>query len=198
MYESFYLNSFLGYVKNLYGLSRNIKFADISRSAAAGTDGDQLNAAAETGYDFRWGTLTITPRASLHYITLTSQGFTENGAGVLDLSVPRQSAASLQTSLGGRLAWQAQVGSVSLIPQFYASWQHEFADDSRGLSASLAMGGPHFLFQTLAPQRDFALLGVECGARLGKRFTARVGYSAEVGRGSNVYQGVTAGVRLEF
>ncbi|WP_449244869.1 autotransporter outer membrane beta-barrel domain-containing protein [Desulfobacca acetoxidans] len=170
----------------------------MSRTARATTSGNQLHLAAETGYDFKAGAVIAGPKLSLHYVDLQTRTFTESNAGALNLTVARQSAASLQTGLGGRLAYTTKIGSVPLTPQVYAVWQHEYSDRSRGLNASLAQSAVPFIFRTDAPQRDFAVLGVEVAARCSKRFTARVGYNAEVGRGGSFYQGVTAGLRVEF
>jgi len=194
----YYLNGALGYAYHDYDLVRNITFGGIARTARASTHGNQIHAAVETGYDLKIGRVIVSPKASLNYISLETRSFTERNAGALNLAVAKQSAESLQTGLGGRLAGQGQVGQVTLTPQVYAVWQHEFSNRSRGISASLAPGGAPFTFQTDAPSRDFAVLGADLAARFSKKLTARVGYNAEVGRGGTVYQGVTAGLRLEF
>ena len=86
-------------------------------------------------------------------------GFTEQGAGSLNLKVASQTADSLQTGLGGRLTVPLQVGSVKVVPQGYAFYQHEFANGSRGLNASLSQGSSTFNFQTDAAKRNYALVG---------------------------------------
>ena len=96
-------------------------------------------------------------------------GFTESGAGSLDLNVNSQSANSVQTGLGMRLSRPFQSGTTLILPQIYAFYQHEFANDSRGLDARLAQAGRTFAFQTDSPSRDFAVLGAGRGGGPAKK-----------------------------
>ena len=116
----------------------------------------------------------------------------------LNLKVEAQNAASLQTGVGGRLTIPLRVGSVQVVPQGYAFYQHEFANGSRGLNASLSQGSSTFNFQTDAARRNFALVGANVNVGLAKNLYAQVNYSAEVGRGNYTAHFVNAGLRLEF
>ena len=140
----------------------------------------------------------LTPSATLAYSALWVGGFTEQDAGALNLKVAPQSANSVQTGVGGRLTVPLKVGSVKVVPQGYAFYQHEFANDSRGLSASLSQGSSTCNFQTDAAKRNFALAGASVTAGLKKNLYAQVNYNAEVGRGNSTVQYVNAGLRYEF
>ena len=122
----------------------------------------------------------------------------EQGADSLNLKVGAQDAASLQTGLGGRVTVPFKVGSVKVAPQGYAFYQHEFANGSRGLNASLSQGSSTFNFQTDAAKRNFAVVGANVTVGLKKNLYAQVNYNAEVGRGNSTAQYVNAGLRLEF
>ena len=97
-----------------------------------------------------------------------------------------------------RLSRPFQSGHTLVLPQLYAFWQHEFANDSRGLNARLAQAGSTFAFQTDSPSRDFALLGAGVAVGLSQNLTLRATYNAEVGRGGYTPQVVSAGLRYEF
>lgn len=140
----------------------------------------------------------VTPSTTLAYSALWVNGFTEQGAGALNLKVGGQNANSVQTGLGGRLTVPLRVDSVKVVPQGYAFYQHEFANGSRGLNASLSQGRSTFSFQTDAARRDFALVGASLTAGLKKNLYAQVNYNAEVGRGNATNQYVNAGLRYEF
>ncbi len=195
---SLYAYGSLGYALNLYDLRRGLNFGGIVRSATGSTTGHQFNLYGETGYDLRLSRFILTPSATLAYSGLWLDGFTEQGAGALNLQVGPQSASSLQTGLGGRLTVPFRVGSVKVAAQGYAFFQHEFANGSRGLNASLSQGGGAFNFQTDAAKRDFALVGASLTAGLRQNLYAQVNYSAEVGRGNSTGQFVNAGLRFEF
>jgi outer membrane autotransporter protein len=104
----------------------------------------------------------------------------------------------LQTGLGMRLSRPFQSGRAIILPQIYAFWQHEFANNSRGLDARLAQLGNTFAFQTNSPSRDFALLGAGLAVGLRQNLTLRATYNAEVGRSGSTPHSVSAGLRYEF
>ncbi len=195
---SFYAIGYLGYTLNLYSLDRNIAFGSINRVANGSPDGNQLNASLETGYDVKVAKFTVTPAFTLYYSTAWVDSFTESGAGALNLKVDGQSADSLQTGLGMRLSRPFQTGSMIMLPQIFAFYQHEFAYNSRGLDARLAQAGNAFALQTDSPSRNFALLGAGMALGLSKNLTLQANYNAEVGRGSYTPQMVSAGLRYEF
>ena len=196
--RGFYADAILGYTRNDYDLGRNIVFGTINRTAQGSTGGNQFQLAADTGYDFRVGNAIFGPTFSLYYLTLTTGSFTESNAGALNLSVPSQSASSVQTGLGARAVVKVQVGGVTLVPQVSAVWQHEYSDNTRGVDARLAIGGSPMSFQTSQAGKDFAVVGVDLSAKFTKNITANVGYTAEVGRSNSTNMGVNVGLRIAF
>jgi outer membrane autotransporter protein len=195
---SLYAYGSLGYALNLYNLKRGINFGGLDRTASSSTAGHQFNLYGETGYDLRLSRFILTPSATLAYSALWVDGFTEHGAGALNLKVAAQSANSLQTGLGGRVTVPLKVGAVRVVPQGYAFYQHEFANGSRGLNANLSQGSSTFTFQTDAAKRNFALVGGNVTVGVTKNLYAQVNYNAEVGRGNYTAQSVNAGLRWEF
>jgi len=195
---SLYAYGSLGYALNLYDLKRGINFGDLARTTSSSTTGNQFNLYGETGYDLRLSRFILTPAATLAYSALWVGGFTEQGAGALNLQVAAQKANSLQTGLGGRVTIPLKVGSVKVAPQGYAFYQHEFANGSRGLNASLSQGSSTFNFQTDVAKRNFAVVGANVTVGLTKNLYAQVNYNAEVGRGNYTAQNINAGLRYEF
>ena len=188
----------VGYALNLYDLMRGINFGGLARGASSSTTGNQFNLYGETGYDLKLSRFILTPSATLAYSALWVGGFTEQGAGALNLKVASQVADSLQTGIGGRLTVPLRVGSIKVVPQGYAFYQHEFSNGSRGLNASLSQGSSTFNFQTDAAKRNYALVGASVTAGLKQNLYAQANYNAEVGRGNSTVQYVNAGLRYEF
>jgi outer membrane autotransporter protein len=193
-----YFSGSLGYALNLFDLKRAISFDGIARTASSSTTGNQFNLYGETGYDLKLSRFILTPSATLAYSALWVGGFTEQDAGSLNLKVARQSANSVQTGVGGRLTVPLNVASVKVVPQGYAFYQHEFANGSRGLNASLSQGSSTFNFQTDATKRNYALVGASVTVGLKQNLYAQANYNAEVGRGNSTVQYVNAGLRFEF
>ncbi len=100
---AFYALGSVGYTLNLYDLNRNLTFGGLSRTANGSVDGSQCNAALETGYDLKFSGTILTPAATLFYTRAWVGGFSETGAGALNLHLNSQSADSLQSGLGMRV-----------------------------------------------------------------------------------------------
>jgi outer membrane autotransporter protein len=196
--RSWYAYGSLGYSLNLVDLERNINFDGLHRTAKGSTTGHQLNAYAEAGYDVKAKKVIFTPVVSLAYSGLWVDGYTEKGAGALNLKVGSQSADSLQTGVGAKVAAPIKRGAVTVVPQAYATYQHEFANGSRGLNASLNQPGGAFTWRTEAPRRDFALVGARVDINTGKNFQIGLNYNAEVGRGGSTAHSIYGGVRWHF
>jgi autotransporter-associated beta strand protein len=196
--QSFYTYGSLGYTLNLIDQQRSIQFGGLKRTADSSPTGNQLNVYAEAGYDLKPKPFIITPVVSLAYSGLWLNGYSETGAGALNLDVASQNATSLQTGVGLKVAAPFKTARGTVIPQVYATYQHEFANNSRGLDASLSQGGSTFTFTTDAPQRDFALVGAKVDLLTSKNFQISLNYNAEVGRSNSFAQSIYTGVRWQF
>jgi outer membrane autotransporter protein len=195
---SFYAMGSVGYTLNLYGLNRNLSFGGVSRTANGSANGSQFNAAVETGYDLKLQKIILTPAATLFYTRAWVPGFTETGAGSLNLHVNSQNADSLQSGLGARLSCPFKIKEAVMLPQVSVFYQHEFANHSRGLDARLTQAGSTFGFQTDSPRRDFAVLGAGLSLHLKKNVSLQANYNVEVGRGNYTPHFISAGLRWEF
>jgi outer membrane autotransporter protein len=87
--------------------------------------------------------------------------------------------------------------STLMVPQVYASYQHEFFDNTWGLDPRLSQGGSTFTWQTNQPQRDFAVVGANCTISQG-HLTIQLDYNTEVGRSNYTAHNVNAEVRWQF
>ncbi len=200
--KPFYAYGSLGYALNLFNLQRDFNFGTLSRAASSSSTGNQLNGYGEMGYDLRLNPVVLTPALNLSYSKLWLNGFTETGAGALDLTVGPQNAQSLQTGVGGKIAVPMQRNSVTVTPQAYAFYQHEYSDSSRIIDARLSQGGGAFNYLTDdfngAPHRNFAVLGANVTIATKNNLKVQLDYNAEVGRGNYTAHYVSAGLRWEF
>ncbi|MGC8491747.1 MAG: autotransporter outer membrane beta-barrel domain-containing protein, partial [Syntrophobacteraceae bacterium] len=192
----FYAFGSAGYATNLFSTNRQLVFGSIDREAQSSTTGNQFNGYAEAGYDLKVGGAVISPMASLAYSSLWIDGFGESGAGSLDLNVGSQHADSLQLGPGVRLATTLQYGTAVVAPQFYASYEHEFSNDSRTIDASLA--GLPLSFQTQRLGADFGVIGGSITMFSGKNFSVRLDSNAEIGRSHYDSCMVDAGLHFRF
>jgi uncharacterized protein with beta-barrel porin domain len=196
--EKFYAYASLGYALNLFNLERQLSFGGLDRTAKSFPTGSQFNAYIEAGYDLKVSRLVVTPVVSLAYSSLWVDGFTESGAGALNLKVSPQNATSLQTGVGGKVAAPCQWGSVRVVPQVYATYQHESSNGNSGLNARFSQAGNTFTFQAENPGRNFAVAGANVTLWTRKDLQVRIDYNAEVGRRNYSAHYLNAGLRYEF
>ncbi len=196
--QSFYAYGSLGYALNLFDLERGITFGGLNRKAKGSPTGNQFNGYGEAGYDLKMKRLVVTPAISLAYSKIWIGGFTEDGAGALNLKVPSQEAQSLQTGVGGKIAVPLKRDSTTVVPQAYAFYQHEYSNSSRTLDARLSQAGSSFIFQTDIPHRNFAVVGGNVNLVAKKTLKVQLDYNAEVGRGNYTAHSLSGGVRWEF
>jgi len=195
---AFYAAGSLGYTLNLYDLNRNLTFEGVNRKANGSVNGSQLSAALEAGYDLTFTRAILTPSATLSYTKAWVDGFTETGAGSLNLNVDSQSADSLQGGAGVRVSRPFKTRETVVLPQVFAFYQHEFANNSRGLNARLAKAGSAIGFQTDSARQDFVVLGAGFALYQKKNVSLQANYNLEFSRGSYTAHVLSAGLRWGF
>jgi len=185
---------------NSYSTRRPIEFGTVDRTGVATPDGGQVNAYLGLGYDWKAGNFTFGPILSAQYTYVGIGSFEETGADSLDLRVDQQSAHSIRTSVGGRIAYTWNVTEhIILIPEVRMIWQHEFLNDSRTIGASLDGGsGASFDYLTAAPGRDNVYAGAGVTAQIGRNWNANLFYNADFGRQDFTSHMISGGLGWEF
>jgi outer membrane autotransporter protein len=131
--KNFYFDGIVNFSNSSYDAERNIVYVDgsglVTADAAGDTDGTTLSGGLSAGYDFLVGGLTISPNLGFFYIDTTIDGFTENGAGGLNLIYDEQKFKSLTGNAGLRLTYAWNVSWGVLLPHLRADYVREFEDD---------------------------------------------------------------------
>lgn len=196
-----YLDALAGYAHADNRMSRPIAIVGLPYRVAQGyTVANQFFGQLEAGYRIdvapRFGGF-ITPFARLQGSTSNQDGFSESGAGSLDLNVAQQTTNSLRTVLGAQLGaamdtgWQ---GKVNLL--FRAGWSHDYADLTRPVTAAFA-GAPAFAFTTqgaVAP-RDGVVLDLGADTSVGENTSVYFRYDGNLA-GGNTSHALSAGIRF--
>jgi len=139
--------------------------------------------------------------ASLEYVHLSIQSMQEDGPTSLDID--RQDQDSLRSLVGFEGRFVANIhtpaGPMILTPHLSASWQHEYMDDSQGITSQFTgAGGGSFVVQTDNPERDSAFIDVGLDATVSKNVTVFVDYATQVGQQDFFAQSAQGGVRIGF
>lgn len=199
----YYADALAGFAYNVNRMTRQIAIAGLtSRTANGNTGASQLLGQIETGYRFglHAPTLsTIAPFVRLQGMTVMQNGFTENGAGAIGLSVASQTTHSLRSTLGAELSARLPTGAERNLGMLLRlGWSHEFADTTRPVTASF-VGAPGSGFTVLGaqPARDSAVLALAADLAVASATSLFLRYDGEVGSGSDAH-GFTAGIRMTW
>ena len=196
--EKMYVDAALSYGSQNYDNERRLVIGPLQREARSEHDGDVFTAFTEAGYNFDLNRWLLQPFASLQYIDLDEEGFTEKGADSLNQIIDGRETESLVSELGLRLAYIFQMDSASLIPEVSAAWNYDFDIDDRVTTTSFA-GAPTNSFSI--DGQDVEQNGVRIGAGLTLMakggFTTSVRYSGEFREDCQTHSFI-GGIRFEF
>jgi len=196
-----YANSLFSYGYNSYTEARNIQIGSLTGTNNGNPDGSQYVGDLTGGYNFRRGTWEFGPTTSVQYVHLDINSFDETGPTALN--VQSQTDDSLRSLLGMGARYNTLIhscyGPFYVTPHFSAAWQHEYMDDSRGITSQFnQIGAGSFTVQTSAPERDSALLDLGLDAQLEKEIGLFVDYGTQVGQDHYYAQSITAGIKIDF
>ncbi|MEA1674470.1 hypothetical protein [Nitrospirillum sp. BR 11163] len=185
-----------GYTYDQYDTARTLGFGGLSRTAFGHTKGDELSAGVTAGYRVRVSNLTLEPQAGIQWLKVGRDGFTETGAGALDLVLQDLDATALQSSVGGRASasWKTDGGTV-ITPALRAAWLHDFRD--RALTSQAALAGT--TFAVTGPDTGANALGIGGGLTLqeGDNLNLYANYDGTLRRHETDHV-FTAGFRLSW
>jgi len=175
-----YVQGLAAYDHDQYATVRNNPFVAANPTARGGASGDESFASLETGYDFTWNGVRISPFVGLQYITVSQGSMAETGAGAFDLSFAGSTLRSVRSNLGGQLSFDFELGNVRIIPLVYATWWHEYNGDSSVVAASFAgVPGGNFGVQSPRLGTDFVTAGAGAAVRLTDLISLYVNYDLQ-------------------
>jgi len=151
----------LSYGANSYSGERQIVFTSINRTALAKYSGDDATGFVTAGRHFLADDVTITPLVSLQATHLDMDGYTETGAGDIDLQVAPQHYNFLESGLGMNIAHQFDLdGDQALLPEAHFKWLHELLNqDVHDTAMFTATGSTPFVTTGLSTVPDTLNLG---------------------------------------
>ena len=204
--DKFYIEGSVGYSLNGYDSDRNISYSTQDpnfieqRIAKGSTDGKQFNVSLGAGYDLALGGFTLTPYGRAEYIKLNIDAFNETGARGLNLHVDGQGADSTQSALGLRGSYAISTGIGALIPQASVEWIHEFANNSRNITARYVNDPRNnvIVIPTEQPDRNYFRISLGLSAVLQRGWSGFVNYENLQGLSNITQHSLLFGMRKEL
>lgn len=154
----------MGWGKN--HMDRGIAFGTLNRIASGDFDSGTQSVYGEATYTMTMDGWTLRPLAGLSLSRSKSDGFTESGAGALNLQVAGQTISSSKSLLGATASVEA--GRIRFEPRVI--WAHEFGDLNKTMTAQLQGAAAAFPFEIAgaALKRDSLIVGMSATGSIGK------------------------------
>ncbi|WP_158611779.1 choice-of-anchor F family protein [Guyparkeria sp. SCN-R1] len=148
-----FADAVFGYSWLDYDNDRRIAFGTYNELAESSTDGKQKSFTLDGGYNFEIGRFIAGPSARFQYLDLEVDGYEENGAGVLSMSVEDMDFESRTIWLGGQVAMPIALDNGGFIqPNARLHWVKELEDE--GTTVGTNFTGGTLPFSTPIDGRD--------------------------------------------
>ena len=179
--------------------TRTIAIPGIDRTATSSANVWGAMVGAEGGLNMPLGPTTVLqPYAGLDYGYYTRDGYTESGAGSLNLTVSSQDANLLQPTAGARVMQTFQVGRDRVTPYFGASFIAQLPLGTWSETASSSFSGADVFSFTEGTDEQYGAsyqAGLEFAAA--ERWTAYISFNGMSMTDTNVFGG-QIGINFEF
>ncbi|MGO4717310.1 autotransporter outer membrane beta-barrel domain-containing protein, partial [Bradyrhizobium sp. 2TAF24] len=136
----------------------------------------------ELGYGINAGAARFEPFANLAYVSLHTDGFTENG-GAAALTSAATTTDTTFTTLGLRASTTFEVGGTALTAKGMVGWRHAFGDATPFSAMRFASGGDVFTIGGVPIARNAAVVEAGIDYVLSPYATLGVTYGGQFGSG---------------
>ena len=179
--DLFYGNASVIGSLNSYESSRKIFLPSNTLTAKNNHGGPQLLSHLDTGINLGWGWFSLKPFDSFDYIAQKERGFTERGAGALDLSVKKSNAILIRNELGLNFAGCFCTSGSKWVISPKISWVREVRVKGSSYTAEFKDTDVPFTVIGYFPDRSLVSPGVNVtGTMLEDRLTLTAYYNGEI------------------
>ncbi|MFZ5961552.1 autotransporter domain-containing protein [Thalassococcus sp. BH17M4-6] len=189
-----------------YDIERRIPVGPGMATADGDADGTVFAASAKLAYNFAPAlgldekhNMRFAPYIRLDHVSVDRDGYTESGAGVLNLAVGSDSFSQNSVSLGLELSGEMRnAGGTIARPYFDIHWEHVF-DGRRATSNSFLAGTPAATFSSAGAFEETDRIGIGAGIslELSESSTFDLRYSGSFASGYT-HHAASVGFRMEF
>ena len=186
-----------GYSHHNVDTTRHIQFSNLNRTAVGKFDGNQATLYGEAAYALGTPDFAVMPLAALRWSQVSIGGFSETGAGSLNLTARSRRETHLESILGLRLAKTIVSDGITWLPQARVGWTHAYGDLSPDINFSFEGGGKDFTIAGTTGTRNGLTLGAGLNVSNSTGLSAFVDYSANLSTNGHDHA-ISGGIRSEF
>ncbi|MEQ8801833.1 MAG: autotransporter domain-containing protein [Haliea sp.] len=184
-----YIDGVVSYGWSDVETERNIVYQDfggsVSRRAQASTDGNEYYISLNVGHSLDFSGIKFDPLVRFFYLDGEFDGFTETGAGGLDLIVDKQGFESMSLTASGQLSYTFLPSWGVVTPYVRLEYTSEFEDSADGVRYRFAndpfagaAGEESLLIDVDDPDSSYLIYGAGVAAQFAFGVSAFVSYQA--------------------
>jgi outer membrane lipase/esterase len=172
-------------------VQRNIALGAATRTESGTTNGYQTIARVLGGYWFKQGDWEHGPFAKLTWDKVVVRQFSEHGSDSTALTYGQQENEAFLSSIG----WQVTGNWSGWRPFARATWEYDFKNDERQVSATpVGMNGTYYV-PVSKPDENYALFDLGVSKDFGG-ITGYIAGNASAGKSNGDFWSVTVGFRM--
>ena len=178
--EKYYVDGIASFAYNDYNAKRHVSIGSSNYDPWASYGGWQYSVYGETGYTFDLGKFRFTPLASLQYMRLDVDGYTEKDGGAATLKVDKQGYNLLETGLGARLSCLLPAKGFTFVPDIHFKWLYDAINDGEQATSTFTGGGAAFETSGYKPPKSSYNIGTRWVFLTKNGFTFSVNYDCQL------------------
>ncbi|MCP5083572.1 MAG: autotransporter domain-containing protein [Alphaproteobacteria bacterium] len=195
------LSGALSYAWQTYKFDRQVPVAGAASRARGKADGTALTVSGEAFYDFAgqagFGGLRAGPLVTLETVVSKRDGFSETGAGVLNLTVADETAHKTVSGLGIAVGADHSFSGMRLSADVRLAWEHVFGDRAVVAASAIPVAGATFAASSAPTDRDRLAVGLGGALHVSSRVSAHVRYDGGFAGSTTDHSG-SAGLTFMF
>ncbi|MEO1142443.1 MAG: autotransporter outer membrane beta-barrel domain-containing protein, partial [Pseudomonadota bacterium] len=187
-----------------YDFARVIPVGMASVTANGEADGNVFSASLAASHDIAQmlgldDNTRFAPLVRFDHVSADRDGFTETGAGILNLTVADDDFTRNFISLGFEASTVVELGNGSVArPNLEVRWEHAFSDNNAVGNAAIAnVAGATFTTPGAFEDSNRAVIGAGVEIDISEKLTANFNYNGTFSSGFTDHRG-SAGIRLKF
>lgn len=205
------LSGVASYAWQDYDFTRPIAFGGGAVPALGGAGGHTVSGSLEAFYDViagfgagegavdndRWGGLAIGPLATVDIARAERNGFTETGAGILNLTVAGQDVSQKVTGLGLAARFEQAIGQAVVMFDGRIAWEHVFGDRNMVTRSQIPLAGAAFITASAPVSQNRLAVGLGAALDISDGLSAHLRYDGSFSKSTNDHSG-SAGATFRF
>ena len=195
------LSGAVAYAFQEYDYTRVVPFGGGAVTALGSADGHALTAGFEAFYDvanhYGHSDIRFGPLVTLDSVYAERDGFTETGAGILNLTVAGDDMSQVVTGLGVAASLTRAVGATLVTLDGRVAWEHVFGDRQVTTTSTIPVAGATFVTASAPIDRDRVALDLGAALEMSDTVSAHLRYDGAVSGATTDHRG-SAGLTVRF